>query len=475
MAINNDINIAVSVKDKTKKSLKWISKGFWGLKKTIEKNKQSFKNFWLAVWGATAAVWVIWKQFLDLATSVEATSKKAEVVFWEYTDWVREIAAETARAMWLSKNEYLNAAAWIQDLLIPMWFARDEATNMTTDLMWLSGALAEWSAWQYNASEVWDILAKAMLGEREQLKWLGIAISEADIQQRLLEKWMQDLTWVQLQQAKATATQELIFEKSTDAQKSYEEWSGSLTRQQAQLTATIKDAKDTLATALIPAFNELLKTLKPVIDSIAKSTEEWAANKDNITKVTEGIKWAITVFKTIAKIIWTITWFIFKMGEMFWTVAAAIAIAVWNINWSLDTFSDKAKAVTDYVKGLFDIMFWGIQKKIDWFKKAINALKRIVPGWSDWSSSESTSWARAVGWTVLAWKTYQVWERWPEFFTPSTTWTITPNWVWWGGIWPITISLGWIVVQKEADENRLISKMEDAFTRAIQLQKMGIS
>ena len=61
-----------------------------------------------------------------------------------------------------------------------------------------------------------------MLGEREQLKSLGISITEADVKQRLLKMGMEDLTGVQLQQAKATATQQLIFEKSTDAQAAFE-------------------------------------------------------------------------------------------------------------------------------------------------------------------------------------------------------------------------------------------------------------
>jgi hypothetical protein len=47
------------------------------------------------------------------------------------------------------------------------------------------------------------------------------------------------LTGAALQQAKAIATQQLIFEKSTDAQKAYEEGAESLTRKKAELKATL--------------------------------------------------------------------------------------------------------------------------------------------------------------------------------------------------------------------------------------------
>lgn len=503
MVVTNDINIVVSAKDQTKKPLKNISKGFWKLKDTIHQNKESFKNFWIAVVWATAAIWVIWKQFLTLATDVETTLWKADVVFWDYINWVKEIAKETAWAMWLSQTEYLKAAAWIQDLLIPMWFAREEATWMTTDLMWLSWALSEWSAWQYTASQVWDILAKAMLWEREQLKWLGIAISEADVSQRLLEMWMANLTWIQLQQAKATATQQLIFEKSTDAQKAYEEWWSSLTRQQAEMTATIKDAKDSIALALIPAFNQLLITLKPVIENITTSIKLWAENKENIEQVKNTVITTIEVLKTIWKVIWNIIWFLTKMWEMFWYVAAEIVIFswtaiekvqnVWNtiqeVWWAVKEFTIsvfesiketviwKIQAIIDFAMAAIDKVTWAFKKIVEVKNKIASTVSNI---WSSisWAASNVwnlISWARATWWPVTSWWTYLVWEKWPKLFTPSKSWNIIPNNQLWMNWWSININMWWVAVNNDADENRLVEKIKSELTRTLQLQKMGIS
>jgi len=173
---------------------------------------------------------LVGKNLFSLSEDIEQTIWKSKIVFGEYFDEMDEFAKQTSKAMGLSRSEFLKTASGMQDLLIPMGFSREQATGMTKDVVWLSGALAEWSAWQYNASEVWEILTKAMLGEREQLKTLGISITEADVQQRLLEKGMKDLTGTALQQAKAIATQELIFEKSTDAQKAFEDGAGSLYR-----------------------------------------------------------------------------------------------------------------------------------------------------------------------------------------------------------------------------------------------------
>ena len=157
-------------------------------------------------------------ELFRLGTEMEVLGEKAKVVFGEALPAVTLAAEENATAMGLTVGEYIDAAAAIGDLLVPMGFARQEAADISTNLVDLSGALAEWTGGQITAAEVTNILGKAVLGEREELKQLGIAINEADVQARLAEKGLTDLTGEMLQQAKAAATLELITEKSADAQ-----------------------------------------------------------------------------------------------------------------------------------------------------------------------------------------------------------------------------------------------------------------
>jgi len=496
---NNTLELIIKAQDYATKELKNIEKQLKGIWDTAKKawdnikdfwtrNADTFKKIWIGAGIAVTAVWYVWKQFLDLSTQVQQTQKKASIVFWEFIWDVQKVASETAKWMWLSQTEFLNAAAWIQDLLIPMWFARSEATWMTTDLLWLSGALSEWSAWQYTASQVWDILAKAMLWEREQLKWLGIAISEEDVKQQLLKNWTAELTGVQLQQAKATATQQLIFEKSTDAQEAYRTGWESLTRQQAILTATIKDAKDAIAIALIPAFNELLIAMTPVIADIAKSIELWTSNKQNIDWVTNSMMWAIEVFKTIwvmIQFIITLLWYLLLPFQDAFNkialLAANIVIFFENMTGSLNSFEWTAKVVTENISAFFKWMFDWIMLYVD---KAISALNRLKALWwtistAYWNISSNVKtvlwldWTRATWWPVSANWTYLVWEKWPELFTPKSWWNITPN-NQLGGWW-ININMWGVVVNNEADENRLVEKIKQSLTNSLQMNKFGIS
>lgn len=199
------------------------------------------------------------------ARDLELQMKKAEVVFGDQLGVVQAWASGNAAAMGLSKNEAVNLAAGMQDLLVPMGFARDEAAKMSTNTLNLAGALAEWSGGTKDAKEVSDILTKAVLGERDGLKALGISISEAEVKQRLAVNGTDKLTDAALAQATAIATQQLIMEKSTDAQTAFANGAGSAARKQAEMAAATTTAQEELAQGFGPAIATVTALLATVL------------------------------------------------------------------------------------------------------------------------------------------------------------------------------------------------------------------
>ncbi|MEL7122787.1 MAG: hypothetical protein AAFO07_25295, partial [Bacteroidota bacterium] len=127
-------------------------------------------------------------ELFKLGGKMKALGKKAKTVLGDELARVTNLANENANAMGLTAGEYINATTAAADLLIPMKFTRKEAADISTNLVDLSGALAEWTGGQIESTEVSNILTKALLGEREELKQLGISISEADISRRLADK-----------------------------------------------------------------------------------------------------------------------------------------------------------------------------------------------------------------------------------------------------------------------------------------------
>lgn len=92
-------------------------------------------------------------------------------------------------------------------------------------------------------------------------------------------------------------------------------------------------------------------------------------------------------------------------------------------------------------------------------EKSIKAMKRLNALSGGGSGGGSVTWARATGWPVVSGSTYRVNEQGQEFFTPKQSGTITPAGQ---STANININMWGIVVQKEADENRLVDKIKQA-------------
>jgi hypothetical protein len=233
----------------------------------------------LAVAGVVVAAATLGPKLVAQAGALELQAAKAKTVFEDQIGTVQKWAKQNAAAMGLTSQEATNLAASFADLLKPMGFSAKQATAMSTDVVGLSGALSEWSGGTVDAAGVADILAKAMLGEREGLKQLGISITEADVQARLAKNGQEGLTGAQLEQAKATATQELIFEKSTDAQKAYEEGSGSLARTIATGKARLREFAQNMIVKLTPAIKTAAGWVKRELVPRLQQLAEWARTK----------------------------------------------------------------------------------------------------------------------------------------------------------------------------------------------------
>lgn len=196
-----------------------------------------------------------------LNTQMAANEQRANVVFGNMADDVRRWADEQNEAFGIGENALLGLASNMQDLLIPMGFAREEATELTKETLRVANALDDWKGGTLGVENATEKIIKAMLKEREGLVELGIKISDADVKQRLLEKGQQDLTGEALAQAEALATLELIMDKSTDALTAYEDRASSAVATQKELNASVEDSRETWSQIFQPAIESSKRTL----------------------------------------------------------------------------------------------------------------------------------------------------------------------------------------------------------------------
>jgi len=301
-------------------------------------------------------------ELFNLGTQMEVLQRKAQTVFAEALPQVTEQAEANANAMGLTAAQYTTAAAAIGDLLIPMGFQREEAAGISTELVNLSGALSEWTGGQIKAEEVTKILGKAVLGEREELKGLGISISEADVKARLAEKGLDKLTGQMLEQAKAAATLELITEKSVDAQNAYAQNSDTLVRKQAELRARFTEIKETMATALIPVFTRLLEAAMPVVEGIGEFVTEALKGE----KATGKYAGAIKIFGTILG----------NLGKVFGVVVES---GKGLVRWLLNNFGGAIIKMTEVNVGFYNTFVKLVNGFIDLTKIKVGKLEFLDP------------------------------------------------------------------------------------------------
>lgn len=217
------------------------------------------------------------KQFVGFITkgsaALEAMERKTAIVFGDAIDLVEDFAAIHASSLGVTEAKYASLAAAIGDILIPMGFQREAAAKMSVELINLSGALSEWTNGQRSSAEVSSILAKALTGERESLKEMGIVITEAEVQSRLLASGRDKLKGAALQQAKAEETLRLIMEKSQDAQRSFAINQDSIARSGNRFSAAMEQVKENLLRGFLPVIKSIGNVIADTVAPLQRQSD----------------------------------------------------------------------------------------------------------------------------------------------------------------------------------------------------------
>lgn len=219
----------------------------------------------------------LFRFFSSSTVELEKMQRKTEIVFGESVDLVKDFAAIHAQSLGVTQEQYAGLAASVGDVLIPMGYYRADAAKTATETVNLAGALAEWDSQNRSIEEITQILTKGVTGEREALKSLGIVIQEVDVKQRLLENGTDKLTGKALQQARATATMQLILEKSRDAQAAFAQNQDQASRSSSRLSGALEEIKETLTRAVLPVWQSVSKAVADSVAPLQKQSDRLKA------------------------------------------------------------------------------------------------------------------------------------------------------------------------------------------------------
>ena len=354
-------------------------KAFGDVEESSSKMSRTLAGAATAVGGAFAVDKIIdfGGQLLNTSAQLASIDTKVKTVFEGQAATIRAWADKNNEAFGLTDDQLAGLAANFGDLLKPMGFTADQAASMSKDVIGLAGALSSWTGGTKSAAEVSSILAKAMLGERDGLKELGISISEADVQAKLAAKGQDNLTGAALEQAKAIATQELIFEKSADAQKAWAAGGNEALKSSNKVKASMAELQETLALKLGPiiqkvvgwfgdnmptaiafaeaAFNKIVPVVAGIASKITALTGFLMDHKEILIGVGVAIAtllipplvaWAVAAATAAAATI-AGTLPVIALGV---AIAGLVAGIIWVVQ-NFDIFKDAALTVFDAVTG----------------------------------------------------------------------------------------------------------------------------
>ncbi len=216
------------------------------------------------------------------AMAVQEIESKFDAVFKALSasarDWSKSFAASTKR----SEYDVRQWMASIQDTLVPMGIARDEAAKMSRDITALGVDLGSFS--NIDAGEAIERIIGTLTGAHMNARKFGVVITEAALQQKAFEMGLAKANQPLSEQAKLLARLKMLQDGTSDAQGDAIKTAGSLTNRFRGMLAAFKSFRVEIGTQiadglkLAQVFGAMERGISGFIEKIkeSKAVERWA-------------------------------------------------------------------------------------------------------------------------------------------------------------------------------------------------------
>ena len=168
--------------DAMKKSIGDAAKMGKGWQQTGEQMTKVGKNMTM---GVTAPIVAAGGAAMLMASDMEETKNKVNVVFGDMSDEVMAWSKDSASSMLMSQQEALAAAGTYGNLMVSMGMTEEQSAGMSMGLVQLAGDLASFN--NMEPTEALDKLRAGLTGESEPLKALGVNMDQATLKAKAME------------------------------------------------------------------------------------------------------------------------------------------------------------------------------------------------------------------------------------------------------------------------------------------------
>lgn len=224
---------------------------------------------------ATLPIAALGGVFIKAASDAEETRTKFGTVFSGIADDAQSVAEDLDKNFGLSGRAAQGLLADTGDLLTGFGFTQQEALKLSEQTQKLAVDLASFTNFSGGAEGASKALTKALLGERESVKSLGISIQEEDVKKEVQLLRTQGVTFATERQAKAQAALNIALRQSKNAIGDFARTSGGFANSLRDFKGEVEDLAVEFGEVLLPIATDILNNfLKPAIKWFRGLTKE---------------------------------------------------------------------------------------------------------------------------------------------------------------------------------------------------------
>ena len=230
----------------------------------------------------------------NFARDAEETTNKFKTVFSSMATVATKTAKTLADSFGIAHTTAMELLGDTGDILVGFGFTEKSALELSQKVNELSIDLASFTNFAGGASGASKALTKAILGETESAKALGIVLRQGTKEFKDSVKVLQESEGMTYNQAMATTLLNDAYKQSTKAIGDFARTQDDLANQERILAERFKALKEELGGELTPVFQELTSTAMDFIETIN------IGKMQDVARSITGITVAFTAYNAAA-------------------------------------------------------------------------------------------------------------------------------------------------------------------------------
>lgn len=353
----------------------------------------SIKNTVATMLTATAAVYALKKAF-DISIQVKNAARDATetrnkflVVFEDVSKKAKSTAIDLADSYGMASSTAMTLLGDTGDILVGFGFAEDAALDLSRQVNELAVDLASFTNYAGGASGASKALTKAMLGETESAKSLGIVLRQGTREFKNSVKAMQESEGLTYNQAMAQTLLQDAIKQSGKAMGDFARTQHELANQERILEENFKELQEELGSKLLPVFENLTVAMNEGVTEAIKNMNA-EIDTEQMKDLTEDFKMLGKQMGEVVTILITSINLFNKYKEIFYALNPALGITkkvlqgVWEGLKKINDMYSINKETLEEIEiasiGIYDNMLDAYDKELEIIKESNKEKKKSI-------------------------------------------------------------------------------------------------